>query len=124
MDAQAPRTAAQRVGDAAEAAALALLMAQGLRPLARNVRYKVGELDLVMLDGEVLVFVEVRQRASSRFGSAAESVTAAKQRRLRRAALHYVYERYRRDDLPMRFDAVLVEGTCASHRLKHLKGAF
>lgn len=108
----------------AETLARQHLQALGYRILAENYALRGAEIDLVAQDGEVLVFIEVRQRASSRFGSAAESVTAAKQRRLRRAALHFVYERYRRDDLPMRFDAVLVEGTCASHRLEHLKDAF
>jgi putative endonuclease len=108
----------------AETLARQHLQALGYRILAENYTLRGAEIDLVAQDGEVLVFIEVRQRASSRFGSAAESVTATKQRRLRRAALHFVYERFKRDDLPMRFDAVLIEGTRASHRLAHLKGAF
>ncbi|MFZ7208085.1 YraN family protein, partial [Bordetella avium] len=70
-------------GKRAEAQGLRLLRAQGLRLLARN---RHGELDLIMLDGEVLVVVEVRWRSGSAFGGAAASIGPAKQARLARAA--------------------------------------
>ncbi len=76
----------QRSGFAAEQVALDYLLSRGLRLVARNFRVRLGELDLVMADGDQLVFVEVRRRASTRFGGAAASVTPAKQRRVRRAA--------------------------------------
>lgn len=110
MDAQAPRTAAQRVGDAAEAAALALLMAQGLRPLARNVRYKVGELDLVMLDGEVLVFVEVRRRGNAAFGGALASIDRGKARRCGLAASAFLQRHPWHAGRDCRFDVVGFDG--------------
>ncbi len=70
----------------AETEALRLLRAHGLRLLARNVRNRHGELDLVMRDGPLLVVVEVRWRGSAAYGGAAASIGAAKQARLARAA--------------------------------------
>ena len=70
----------------AEQAALEYLADRGLTCLARNHRSRFGEIDLVMGDGEVLVFVEVRFRRDDRFGGGAESVTWAKRRRLLAAA--------------------------------------
>jgi putative endonuclease len=69
-----------------EERALDLLMREGLQPLARNLRCKVGEIDLVMREGDVLVIVEVRARAPHGFGGAAASVGRHKQARLLRAA--------------------------------------
>ena len=98
-------------GDAAEDAALRHLEAQGLRLLQRNYRTPGrggGEIDLVMREpGGTLVFVEVRQRASTAFGGAAASVGVQKQRRIVFAARHYLL-RWRAMP-PCRFDVVLVE---------------
>ena len=63
-----------------------MLEVAGCRLLARQLRCPLGELDLAVRDGAVLVFVEVRLRQDARFGSAADSINAAKQRRLGRAA--------------------------------------
>ena len=80
----------QRVGDAHEDAALRLLQARGLVLLARNLACRHGEIDLAMRDGAVLVFVEVRARRDARFGGAAASIGAAKQRRLAQAAAYWL----------------------------------
>lgn len=69
-------------GNAAEQAALELLLGRGLKLVERNYRCRGGELDLVMLDGKTLVFVEVRYRATPSFGGAAGSVNWHKQRRI------------------------------------------
>lgn len=85
------------LGDQAEAQALAHLLRQGLRLECRNYRLAGGphapgaEIDLVMREPDgALVFVEVRARRSDSHGGAASSVTAAKQRRIVRAAGHYL----------------------------------
>jgi putative endonuclease len=85
------------------------LEAQGLRLLERNYRCRVGEIDLVMLDGGTLVLVEVRSRSTSQHGSAAATVGLRKQRRFIRAARHLLLTRpdYRR--LPARFDVVAID---------------
>ena len=105
-------------GKAAEDAAAAYLARQGLRLVARNWRCKGGELDLVMQDGAVLVFVEVRERRDARFGGAGASITAAKQARLIHAARLYLAGLGRPP--PCRFDAVLIE----AGRLTWLRDAF
>jgi len=98
-------------GDAAEEAALAYLQDRGLRLLQRNYRTPGrggGEIDLIMqLPDGTVVFVEVRQRASQRFGGAAASVGSVKQRRIVFAARQYLMG-WRRLP-PTRFDVLLVE---------------
>lgn len=88
----APRTPKQRAGDAAEEAACAHLAAQGCVILARNARFREGELDIVAREGGTLLFVEVRLRSSARFGGAGASVDAFKRRRLVRAAQHWLQQ--------------------------------
>jgi putative endonuclease len=103
-----PRTSRQLSGQAGEDAALVYLQQQGLLLAERNFRCKGGEIDLIMQDGASLVFVEVRQRADTRHGGAAASVTPAKQARLLRAAQVFL-QRYRA--LPAcRFDVIAIDG--------------
>jgi putative endonuclease len=77
--------------------------------LARNVGSRLGEIDLIMCDGDSLVFIEVRQRTRHAFGGAAASVTAAKQRRLQRQAQHYLLSRFGDRWPPCRFDVIAIE---------------
>ncbi len=104
-------------GRRAEDRAQAYLQQQGLQLVERNVRNRRGEIDLVMQDGITLVFVEVRQRASARFGSAAASIDAVKQARLWRSAQHFLC-RYAVPP-PCRFDAVCIDGA-AMVWLRHI----
>jgi putative endonuclease len=78
------------VGSEKEQVACRYLEGRGLRLVARNYRCRHGEIDLVMRDGDTLVFVEVRFRCSTRFGGAASSVDGHKQQRLTAAAGHYL----------------------------------
>lgn len=78
----AQASTAQARGMLAEALAADHLARHGLRILARNVRCRGGEVDIIALDGETLVLVEVRLRRSGRFGGAAASITASKRRRI------------------------------------------
>ena len=107
-----PRTPKQRAGDAAEQAACAHLQAHGCRVLARNARFREGELDIVAQQGELLLFVEVRLRAGSRFGGAGASVDAFKRRRLVRAAQHFLLQHYGGGARtpPCRFDVITADG--------------
>jgi putative endonuclease len=101
----------QLLGKFAEGLAEAHLKTHGLSLVARNVRGRFGEIDLIMRDGEVLVFVEVRSRGRSDFGSAADSITPAKQRRIVLAAREYLA---RQSAHPAcRFDVVTLDGTQA-----------
>lgn len=120
----ARRTPAQARGAAAEALAAAHLGEHGLRVIARNVRCRGGEVDLVCLDRGQVVFVEVRLRRSGRFGGAAESITAAKRRRVLIAAQWWLGGAGRRfRDAPCRFDAILLDALDPA-RITWLAGAF
>jgi putative endonuclease len=77
-----PGRDSQEAGNWAEAEAERYLRHRGLQLVQRNFRCRRGEIDLIMTDADVLVFIEVRYRRASRFGTGAESVTTAKQRRL------------------------------------------
>lgn len=93
-------------GNAAEALAVSLLGDAGLRIVARNYSCRHGEIDIIARDGDTLVFVEVRSRASDAFGGAAASITAAKRERLLKTARHYLSTL---KAVPAcRFDAVLI----------------
>lgn len=80
----------------------------GWQLIARNWRCRVGELDIVALNGEAIVFVEVRSRAHSRFGSALESVTDSKLDRVLSAAEYFVMEHPEYGDLPWRIDVIAI----------------
>jgi putative endonuclease len=107
----AVRTPKQRAGDAAEDAAAKHLAAAGCRIVARNARYRDGEVDLVARERDVLVFVEVRMRVSLRFGGAAVSVNTLKQKRIARAAQHWLVGEYGERWPACRFDVVTVDGS-------------
>ena len=105
-------------GQKAEELAAAFLQAKGLTVLERNFRAKVGEIDLIAQDGDEVVFVEVRARASKDFGGAAASVDGAKRRKLIRAAALWLQARGW--DGACRFDVVALDGG----RIEHLPSAF
>ena len=111
-----PRAAA---GARAEDLAADFLSRRGLAIVARNFRRRVGEIDVIARDGDVLVFVEVRLRTRAGWGGAAESITAAKQARLLAAANAYLATLSAVP--PCRFDAVLLDGLDAA-RITWLRG--
>jgi putative endonuclease len=95
-------------GQQAEDVALEFLRGHGLKLIERNYRCRFGEIDLVMRDAAVLVFVEVRMRRSRAFGGALGSITSAKRSRLLAAARHYLSSQ---GAIPAcRFDALLLNG--------------
>ena len=115
---------AQR-GAAAEELAAHYLQVRGLKILARNLRCKAGELDLVCLDDGVLAIVEVRQRESLEYGGASGSVTWAKQRKIIRAAQHFLRCEKRWRNFATRFDVLAIEGLPdGAHRIEWIKDAF
>jgi putative endonuclease len=98
----------QRQGQAWEGRALEYLLGHGLTLVESNFHCACGEIDLILRDGEALVFVEVRQRSAEAYGGAAASITPAKSRRLVRAASTYL-QRFKRQP-PCRFDVVAIDG--------------
>ena len=115
----------QAAGRAGEEAAVRFLEARGYRILARNFRRAYGEVDIVARLGPVLVFAEVKARASLRFGAPAEAVTATKRRRLSKIALTYMM-RHGLSECPARFDviAVLLDRTGRVRRIEQIENAF
>ena len=116
-------TPRQRLGDLGEKAAEDLLAAQGYRIVARKHRCSRGEVDLVAERGELLVFVEVRTRATAAFGGPEETVGAAKQQRVVRAARDFP-ARWRGPPRGARFDVVAIVDHPEGPRLSHIPGAF
>jgi putative endonuclease len=111
-------------GYEAESAACIWLESQGLVVVARNVRYCFGELDIVAWHGDVLVLFEVRLRKNTRFGTAADSITPTKQKRLLRAATAYTAQL---STAPMmRVDLLAYDGTASINQpplwLKNILG--
>ena len=101
-------TESQNTGYKAEENALSFLTRQGLTTIERNFRSRFGEIDLIMRDGEVLVFVEVRKRKNRFFGGALASISTVKQRRLVNTARFYLS---RMTFLPScRFDVIAFDG--------------
>jgi putative endonuclease len=112
-------------GTTSEQLAVEYLRARGLVVLARNVRCRAGELDLVCLDGGVLAIVEVRQRATHDFGGALASVTWRKQRKIIRATRFFLQRHPEWRSHVMRFDVLAVEGMPGgAHRIVWIKDAF
>lgn len=111
----------------AEKAAERLLTGLGWRLLARNYRLRGGELDLVYDDAAgTLVFVEVRQRSTTRYGGAAASIDGRKLAKLRRTAAHYLAYGPKAATVSgretrVRFDAVLVTGREGDHVTHHVE---
>lgn len=119
-----PVTDRRSLGAAVEAAVREHLTDAGLQPVAANANYRLGELDLVMLDRDTLVFIEVRYRRDDRFGGGAASVDFRKQRKLVRAAQLFLQRHPRYADGPCRFDVVEAEGDPTAPQLNWLRDAF
>ena len=111
---------AQAGGKLAEALAADYLRSHGLRLIERNYRCRLGEIDLILADGPVLVFVEVRLRRNPGYGGAAASIGNAKRLRILKAARHYLSGR---PEPACRFDVVLFDAPAAD-RIEWIKDAF
>ncbi|MBW5798542.1 YraN family protein [Halomonas elongata] len=98
------------------------LVARGLVLVATNQHAKGGEIDLIMRDGDTLVFVEVRHRADIRHGHPLETVTATKRRRLITAARFYLQRN--RLSCACRFDVLAATGTPPELEFEWVAGAF
>lgn len=131
-----PTPGTRQRGATIEAAAREFLRRAGLREVAANAGYRVGETDLVMLDptpsaGSVggrhaatLVFIEVRYRRSAGFGGGAASVDAGKRRRLVRAAQSFLVSHPGYANAPCRFDVIDASGDPNAPLLDWIRDAF
>lgn len=118
-------------GDVAEQLALEYLQSRKLHLIERNYLCRRGEIDLLMAERNLfgqlkqIVAVEVRYRRSNAFGSAAETVVAAKQRKLLAAARQYMLDQPHTADIAWRFDVIAIEGDLAANpQIEWLPNAF
>ncbi len=102
-------------GRQAESRARAFLEQRGLALLAQNWSCRRGELDLVMLEGDTVVFVEVRYRRHQGWGGALASIDARKQQKLIEAARHFLHAYPRWSRHPCRFDVIAIDGECQAN---------
>ena len=104
----------------AEKLAATFLASHGLKLVTQNYHCKYGEIDLIMKDAKTLVFIEVRLRSNSQFGSAGASITPQKQQKLILTAQHYLQQH---GDCQCRFDAILMSKADVSH-IEWVRNAF
>jgi len=113
----------QSLGKRGEDLACAELEKRGYVILDRRFRTRCGELDIVARDGTVLVFIEVKARSGSNFGTPFESVTWKKRQRLSQMAASYLFAR-RLVSVACRFDVVSVLEQEGTHTIELIRGAF
>ncbi len=116
------------LGQQFEQMALKHLIQKGLKPITQNFNCKTGEIDLIMLDAQVVVFVEVRYRKNCSFMSAAETINFFKQQKLIRTAEFFLAYHVKRFGLAnfrdSRFDVITVEGNPPELKISWIKNAF
>ena len=110
-------------GTAGESLACRHLEGLGYAIVARNFRCRSGEIDVIARDGEVTVFVEVKDRGGRSHGEGHESVTFGKRQRVVRAARLFAATRGLSES-PIRFDVISIERDPAGDRVRHDQGAF
>lgn len=115
------RTDKRIKGDEKEDLAERYLSARGFELIERNFHCKGGEIDLIMKDGEYLVFIEVRYRENKDFGGALASITPSKQRKIHRAAEYYLLNNFKNSPPPCRIDAIGIE---AENTIEWVRNAF
>ncbi len=116
----------QKIGNKAENLVLRYLQQQGLKLIQQNYLTKLGETDIIMLDKleYTLVFVEVRYRSNTDFGTAVDTVDLNKQTKLICNAKHFLQKNSQYDDFVCRFDVVGVEFDLKYPKIEWIKNAF
>ena len=108
-------------GEYTENLACQYLEQKGLKLLERNFHCRLGEIDLIMQHNDSLVFVEVRYRRSSNFGSGAESITINKQSKLIKTASVYLQRHAKLAKNPARFDVVSISGPIETTNIENIE---
>lgn len=99
-------TPKKHAGNLAEQKACEFLLTKGLQIITRNFKCSLGEIDLIMQDGEDIVFVEVRARSSLNYGNAIESINKTKQKKVIKSAIFYLKKRNWLEKVNYRFDVI------------------
>ena len=98
------------MGGRQEDLACRFLAQQGLEILDRNYRVKIGEIDIIAKEDDVICFIEVKYRESRKYGGASYAISRQKQEKIRRVAQWYISSHHLGEDVYFRFDAVLIDG--------------
>jgi putative endonuclease len=115
----------REIGKFTEDIAAKYLQQQGLREVTRNFYCRLGEIDLIMIDKQTLVFIEVKYRKNANFGGALASISISKQRKLQKTATFYLQQqRLNAYNTLCRFDVVALEGNMNNATINWLKNAF
>lgn len=107
-----------RLGKKGEDMACTFLENKGFVLVKKNFRCRKGEVDLIMKDHEILVFIEVKYRSSGHFGSPIEAIDTKKQEKLLDVSRYYLYTQAYEG--PLRFDAVGIQKHANGHWIEHL----
>ncbi|MDH4100504.1 MAG: YraN family protein [Nitrospirota bacterium] len=111
------------LGRTGEDTAERYLKRKGYRILERNFSLKIGEIDLIALDGDTVVFIEVKTRRGDRYGTPAEAVTGRKQAQIVKTALAYIAKK-KLGDIACRFDVVGISMQSGKPEIEHIRSAF
>jgi putative endonuclease len=114
----------QHIGRLAEKQAYLYLEARGLKLITRNYRCLSGEIDLIMRDANEVVFVEVRTRKNPDYASAIESIDYRKQKKIIRAATHFLSHKKWLDKVNCRFDVIGISYRLTKANIEWIKDAF
>lgn len=117
-------TSTRQQGSHWEQVAESFLNDRGMKTLVRNYQVRSGEIDLVMRDGNTLVFTEVRYRGNNSHGSGADSVTLTKQKRVISAAHWFLQHHPRERARPCRFDVVSIGSEDGRTLMNWIRNAF
>ncbi len=113
-------TSTREQGDYTENLARQFLESKGFKLIEKNFNCRMGEIDLIMQDSASLVFVEVRYRRNTHFGSGAESVTPSKQAKLVKTAALYLQRNTKLNQYPARFDVISITGSLATNDINKI----
>lgn len=113
----------RQLGQQGEEIAVRYLQKESYRIIARNFRTRYGELDIICLKNDVLVFVEVKTRRSKIYGSAEEALTNQKIEHIRKVALQYLADNHTKHK-EIRFDVIAILMINNEPRLNHIEAAF
>ena len=112
-------------GEITEALATDHLTEQGLIIQEKNLHSRVGEVDVIMKDGDTFVFIEVKYRSSTNFGGAISAISVKKQQKIRKTAAFYLQKCGLNEyNTPCRFDVIALQGNISNPEITWLKNAF
>lgn len=119
-----PKQTTQSLGLAAEEQALRYLERKGLQLITKNFHCRLGEIDLIMRDGEDIVFIEVRSRGRMDYGTASDSINKRKQGKLIKSATLFLQKCGLLYKVSSRFDVIAIHQTCHEMQLEWIINAF